>query len=266
MPTLMTLPSAFGLPTASPFGLKAIALLNIAGVPFDIDTAVDCGRTSLQSLPYLKDGTRLVADSANIESHLNARHGAKFDHGLTLSQRTLSHSIKRMVEEHLYFAIVWNRWLNPAIWPQTRLGLFPDLTPPVRMLMLHLIRRQLRRDLNGQGMGRLSENSIRARASIDLAVLANALNARFLFGDRPTSADASVGAFLATLLSLPEECKLRQDLMARPRLVDYAETFRTDILGVGVSQPDVSERQVVRLCAHPNISHAPAARIEQDAA
>jgi len=66
MITLLTFRPAFGQPAASPFCVKAIGMLNIAGVAWQREDMDDPRKMPNQKLPVIRVNGELIADSENI--------------------------------------------------------------------------------------------------------------------------------------------------------------------------------------------------------
>jgi len=105
-------------------------------------------------LPYIEDDGVLLGDSHLILDYLRAQYGVDPDAGLTPPQRALSTAVTRMLEEHFYWVMLHSRWIDPQGWPVSREVFFGSLPRPLRDLVPLLVRRSLRRDLRGQGLGR----------------------------------------------------------------------------------------------------------------
>jgi glutathione S-transferase len=139
-------------------------------------------------------------------------------------------ALRRMVEEHSYFALLWLRWIDDAGWALTAPAFFGQLPWPLRLVVPALVRRQVRRDLWGQGMGRHSSDEICRRVSADLDALAAALGPRPYFGgDEPSALDATTYAFIANLIWAPLDTPARQAALASAALVAYAERMRARV-------------------------------------
>ena len=68
MLTLLKLPSAWAMRNASPFNLKAEALLKMSGLPHETREAMP-SKGPMGKLPALIDGDRVIGDSALIQRH-----------------------------------------------------------------------------------------------------------------------------------------------------------------------------------------------------
>jgi len=204
MLTLVTYAPAFGQASASPFCVKAMYLLNLAGVPWQRQDTHDPRRWPKGKLPALQSETEVIGDSDNIRLYLE-ENGADFDAGLSEVQRATSRALIRMVEEHLYFHIMLDRWADNAVWPTIRDTYFRAMPALLRKPITNRIRRDVLRGMDTQGMGRLTAGERLDRVEPDLqAITAHLWQGPFLFGARPTAADASVGPMLAAMAATPE--------------------------------------------------------------
>lgn len=206
--------SAFGVPCASPFATKAESFLRLSGVPY---TREDVSPVTgpRKKIPYLTllDG-RVVSDSRNIEEYLR-RAGQ-----LELAPCALDTLVRRLVEEHLYFAQVYYRWTHHP--DRVRDELFAEVPPGLRHIVFAMVRRQVRRDLWGQGIGRRPEAEILALVEEDLSALECALDDRpFFGGDALSSADCAAHGLLDQLLACDLSDDLTRAVRQRERLVAY---------------------------------------------
>lgn len=199
--TLLTFPPAFGMPAASPFCAKAMCLLRMSGLDWTADVTADVRKTPKQKLPVLVDGAEMIADSSAIQTHLETRHSCDFNVGLSDSEKAHSHALVRMLEEHTYFALMADRWLIDSHWAKLRAAYFDEMPFGIRHIVPPLVRRDVDRTCRGQGMARFSEAEMAARVQQDIDAVAVVLGDKpFLFGDKPSAADASVAPMLDGLV------------------------------------------------------------------
>lgn len=225
---LHTMVPAFGLPTFTPFGLKLIAYMRLAGLDFRVVEEVDPRRGPKGKFPWLVDGDATIADSDFVVRHLVAHHGADLDAGLSVAQRAHAHSLRRMVEESLCFCILYYRWLEDSTYRAATEVALASMARPVRGVVRPLIRRRILRDLWGQGIGRHSAAEVAELGGEDLEALSAGLDAAqgYLLGAEPTAVDASAAGFLAVLLYPPFDNPLRRRLERLPNLVAYTDRMR----------------------------------------
>jgi Glutathione S-transferase, C-terminal domain len=123
-----------------------------------------------------------------------------------------------MVEEHLYWVLVYSRWTDDAVWEDFKRKLRPTSSP----VELQARRELTLRDLHGQGLGRHTSSEVYELGDADLSALSAFLgNKRYVLRERPTSLDATVFAVLATILWPPYESPLK----ARARTLVNLEPY-----------------------------------------
>lgn len=222
MMKLRTYPAGFGCPSLSPFCVKAMHLLTASGAPWQAEITTDPRKAPKRKLPVLVDGDDFIADSCAIRAHLEARTGTDFDAGLSERDRAYAHSITRLAEEHLYFACVWDRWVNPDHWSIVRATYFAEVPGLVRGVVTRSLQKGAIRDLDGQGLGRFSEAELCIRVKADLEALKAVIQGDFLFGNRPCSADYSAGPMVQALAASPGRSKLKSMVTEDTVLMDYS--------------------------------------------
>ncbi len=221
---LFTFAPGFGEISASPFSVKAICLLEMSGQAYTLNQKGDPRKAPKKKLPVLEHDGKIISDSDDIRDYLEMQFNVDFDAGLNAEQRAVSRSIIRMAEEHIYFAIVSTRWQRDENWAIIREEFFGMIPRLVRKFVTNKIRKGAVTMVYGQGMGRHSEAEQAARVSKDLAAIAALLADKpFLFGDKPTAADASVVAILNNITCFPRPTLLNEAVQKLPTLVAYAE-------------------------------------------
>ena len=209
MITLQSFGPAFGLPDPSPFVTKAEVLLKMAGLPYTIYTG-GFKKAPKGKLPYIDDDSETIADSTFIRWHLEKKYQIDFDRGLTAEQRAIAWAFEKMLEEHLYWALVHARWIDDANFAKGPRSFFRAAPAPIRPLVIAMVRRQLRRTLHGQGLGRHSTEEIVALGTRSIEATADFLGIKpFMMGADPTGLDATAFAFVAGVLCPLFETPLR---------------------------------------------------------
>ncbi len=223
MIVLYTFGSAFGLPDPSPFVIKAEMLLKLAGVDYAVDTR-GFGKAPKGKLPYLVDDGLTVADSTFIRLHIEKKYGFEFDSALNLEQKGLAWSIEKMLEDHLYWFVVQDRWMDDANFRKGPIKFFEVAPAVLRPMIIPIVRRKLRAALAAQGLGRHTPAERGELAQRAVAALANVLGEkRYLFGDRPCGADATFFAFVAAGLCPLFASATQVAMAAQPNLVAYRD-------------------------------------------
>ena len=114
MITLYTFGPAFGLPDPSPFVMKAADAAQAREASNSRRTPRAFLRAPKGKLPYIDDNGTIVADSTLIRLHLEQKHGIDFDRGLSTRDRGIAWATEKMLEDHLYWVLVYWRWMNDA--------------------------------------------------------------------------------------------------------------------------------------------------------
>jgi glutathione S-transferase len=200
MITLYTFGPAFGLPDPSPFVTKVEVLLKMAGLAYGTNTT-GFRRAPKGKLPYIDDDGERIADSTFIRWYLENKYHCDFDKGLSAEERAIAWAFEKMVEDNLYWAFVHARWIDEVNFAKGPKNFFREIPAPVRPLMVTVVRRQLKRTLHGQGMGRHTGAEIVALGTRSIAAIADFLGPKpFFMGSEPSGIDATLFAFLAGAL------------------------------------------------------------------
>jgi glutathione S-transferase len=219
--TLYATRAGFGLPDTSPFVMKTEVQLMMAGLSYERASAIP-PQAPNGKLPYIVDHGVVVSDSTVIRAHIERTHDVDLDQHLTPRQRAEAWAIERMLEDHLYFAMMWFRWIDPNNFAKGPAH-FADRAPEAE-------REQLRRELqarkqaelHAQGMGRHSAERIGelGRRSIDALALMLGDQA-YLFGSSASGVDAFAFGILAAVVTPFFDTPLRRAVEAHDNLVAY---------------------------------------------
>ncbi|RUP47486.1 hypothetical protein BC936DRAFT_145683 [Jimgerdemannia flammicorona] len=97
-------------PDISPFIAKLEAYLKFSSTPHVLATGT-LENAPKGKLPYIEHNGRLIGDSSLAIEYLVACGAAPdLDAGIGDEKKAVARAMKIMVEEHLYFALVWERW------------------------------------------------------------------------------------------------------------------------------------------------------------
>lgn len=223
---------AWGLPDISPFVVKVHTYLRMAKIEYKTVIS-DARKAPKGKLPYLTDGEKVIADSEFIIQYLQAKNQNNLGRALSPSQMALATSVRSMLEEHLYFILLYYRWTDPAGFAAYRpilkdylraIGIPAFLAP----LPLWLGRRGVCATVHGQGVGRHQPGEIAAMGIQLMRALAGALGEQaYFFGDEPALIDASLYALLSGFLTPPIDNPVRDFAATQPNLVAYCERVRS---------------------------------------
>lgn len=222
------LPGAWGLPSISPFCLKLETYLRIVEIPFRIVVDATPFRGPKGKLPWIEHEGRRVGDSAFIIEYLESRFGCDPSAGLSAADRAVALALRHLVEDSLYWAMVYDRWMVEDNWRSFRNVVLGGIPVPVRQLVAPVARRGVRRQLEGHGIGLHTREEIHAIGRKDVAAIADFLGDKpFVMGGTATEIDAIGYGFLANILKSPLASPIKDEALERPNLVAYVERVRS---------------------------------------
>lgn len=215
------------LPNVSPFCMKLETYLRMTNLPFQIVKVADPRKSPKGKFPFIKDKELVVSDSGLIIEYLKKQYGDPLDANLTSLQKAQAVMLQRTMEEHLYWIMVYSRWVDPVNWPRVKKDFFAKSPFIVRHLVSEILRKKTIRTLHEQGIGRHTPNEIEQMGLKDLEALHIILNSNtFFMGDEPTSIDACAYAFIANILQSPLTSKLTEYVKSKTNFVDYCARMK----------------------------------------
>jgi len=203
------------IPTISPQELKLESWLKLQGIAYENVDHKAKFTSKNGTLPFIEFNGQEVVDSAIIKI-LGDKFGKDMSGHLDQEQRNVEHAMMKMVENHLYWAIMHWRTSNVDNTIKAykiHLPSFYGSKIPVGILNMHFkfnICRKTQKKVKSQGMGNIEEMS-----KNDLTVLSNMLaEKQFMFGDNPSMLDMVVFSHLAQLIMVETDypCPLRDFL------------------------------------------------------
>ena len=215
--------AGFGLPEISPFVTKTEVHLKMAGLAYRKERAMPPASPKGQ-LPFIDDDGEVVADSTFIRAHIERKYGFDFDDGLDRTQRAQAWAFERMIEHHLYWALVGARWVDSENFAKGPSHFF-DGAPEHR-------REKLREDAQFRvaenyllsGLGRHAPDDDVELAVRSLFALAVQLADRpYLMGDKPCGTDATAFGALAGIVTPFFSSRLRERAEEFENLTAYVD-------------------------------------------
>ncbi len=172
----------------------------MSGLPHTLAKA-DFRKAPKGKIPYIEDAGQLLGDSTFIRWHLEKKYGIDFDDGLTAAEKAVAWAFEKMSDEHLYWAIVYARWTEPANFVKVSKVIFEDMPPLLRPVLIPIIKKKARANIVGHGMGRHTADEIWKLAAADLNAISDHLGDKpWLMGTEPCGADAAVWSTVAGCL------------------------------------------------------------------
>ncbi|QYJ06618.1 glutathione S-transferase family protein [Qipengyuania flava] len=221
------LPGRWGLVTVSPFCLKLDAFFRMTGIEHQSITAATPFAGPKKKAPWIEYQGRTLGDSALIIDFLKGEFGVDPDARLSAAQKGAAVAIQRMIEENLYWAMVYDRWRRDENWPILKGSVLGDIPAPVRAILAPYARRAVTKQLEGHGMGLHSPEEIEAISAKDIGALAGLLGDQdWFFGEQPTMTDATVYSLLANIAYVPFSSPMKPMIAGHANLAAWLDRFR----------------------------------------
>ncbi|KCZ92416.1 glutathione S-transferase family protein [Hyphomonas johnsonii] len=216
----------FDCPSPSPYVMKTEIQLQMLGVAFDRAVA-DLDAVPKHKAPYVMDGDLLVQDSNFIRAHFEKKLGRSLAAGLSDEDSVTSWALERMAEDHLATVMAMERWLKDDNFFKGPAAFFSDVPEPARAGVMKEVREGIAAGQYARGMGRHTEAERMQLAAWDLQAIAIQLaGQRYLFGDEPTVADASVSAVLISCATEFFDTPLTGLVRDHTNLVGYMDRMK----------------------------------------
>jgi glutathione S-transferase len=227
---------AFGLPAASPFAIKMDVQLKMSGLAYGYGEGGVPGKGPKGKIPWIEmDGER-IGDTSLIRTRLEERFAIDLDAGLSPRRRAEAWAAERMVEDHLYWGVLPERWLDDANFAAGPAHYFDRLPEDIRDHVRAERRAGVRAALHAQGLGRHTDEERTALAARSLASLAVLIGEKpYLMGDGTCGADATCFAMLlwttAPLFPAPLQRMATENPVLRSYVGRMMEEFYPENIG-----------------------------------
>lgn len=219
-----TFSPAWGLSSSSPFALKLIKWLEIAGLPFQQKFADNPSKGPKGKNPWIEVDGKRIGDTEIIISLLIKQSGFDIEAELSLEQKAISHTIRRMLEEHLHQVLEWELFMHPAGYTGMREMLATMAPAFIVAPLLAMMRRHFAKQLHARGIARHSDAVIAEKGKADVDAFEALLGRKpFLFGEHPSMADVTAFGLIAPLARWPMRTPVADYVKTRAKLVDYIE-------------------------------------------
>lgn len=229
IPKLVGFTPAFGLPDPSPFVLKVYLFLRLHEIDFELVSG-DVRKTPKSKLPVLEHKGQVICDSELILDYLAKEYSIKPDE-ISKEQKAIGNMLTRALDDKMYWGILYSRWMkepNASLICET---FFSEVPSFLRKFVFRMVQKSIKRDLYGQGTGRLDEQQIYDFAEQDVAAIADILGDKdYLFGARMTRYDCTVAAYIAEMIPEQIESPHAPFVKQHPNLVAYWQRVKDKLV------------------------------------
>jgi glutathione S-transferase len=222
---------AFGLPDASPFVVKVETYCRMTDQKYEEVTA-DVRKSPRGQLPYIEVDGKVIPDSTAIVDYLEEKRSEKLDTHLAPLDRAVGQAFKSMLEEHLYFGILYMRWTTDDGWavfgPKMREMLGSYGVPSfMRGIVSNSARKGVVERSARQGVGRQPREEVVKNCITIVDAFAEKLDGGpYLMGEKLTTFDATGYAFGAGVLCPAFDNELRKHASKKKSLTSYVDRMK----------------------------------------
>ena len=200
------------LPSISQYCLKVETWLRLNGIRYEnVDHKLKF-RSKKGGLPFVEVNGEEIADSTIILRELSQKFDKDLDVGLTSEQRSVSHAMMSMIENHLVWVVTCWRTKNlDQVLKGYKVNLQHVLGTRIPNGILNFFfkltfGRKGAKKVKAQGMGVHTPEEVSKFGCADLKVLSDMLADKpFFFGDEPTTLDVVAFAHLAQILYIDKD-------------------------------------------------------------
>src|SRR5919197_567663 len=223
MITLYGFGAGFGLPEISPFVTKTEVQLKMAGLAYRKQRAMPPASPKGQ-LPYVEDEGQSIADSTFIRAHIEQKYGFDFDRGLDQRERAQAWAFERMIEHHVYWALIGARWVDPVNFAKGPAHFFDGAPEHNREKLREDAQFRVAENYLLSGLGGQAPDADVALAVRSLFALSVQLGDKaYLMGNKPCGVDATAFGALAGIFTPFFESAWRQGAEGFPNLTAYVD-------------------------------------------
>lgn len=213
---------AFELSSINPRCMTVEGFLRVANIAHQV-IIDDSNEQSLSyNMPMIRDNGISISGCDNILHYLQSKLEFSMDGHLSQQQQVLQHCAKRMLNEHLYWALLYSRWAEESCNNTLTKHLFIDVPPPLSGIKAKKLRKYYLQQLDAQGLGKNDANAVYQQAEKDLESLAAILSDRQWFGgDFVSQLDLYAQAYLTQIMISELASPLQKLVQKHGNLTDY---------------------------------------------
>ena len=223
MITLFGFGPGLGLPETSPYVTKTEVQLKMAGLAYRKERAMPPASPKGQ-LPFIEDEGEKIADSTFIRAHIERKYGFDFDASLAREARAQAWAFERMIEHHVYWALVGARWVDPENFAKGPAHFFDGAPQDRREQLRENAQFRVAENYLLSGLGRHApDDDVELALRSILALSVQLGDKPYLMGDKPVGVDATAFGAVAGILTPFFASKLRGEVEGFDNLTAYVD-------------------------------------------
>ncbi|MDH5722326.1 MAG: glutathione S-transferase family protein [Alphaproteobacteria bacterium] len=230
--TLQKFGTQWDIADPSPYCVKVENFLRANNIPFDtrnFDLKTTFTMPLGKKIPYiiLEDG-ETMGDSTLIIERLSRDRNIDMDKGLTKEQRATSKAFCTMLDEGLYWPVIYSRWQDENGWKVIKPLFFSGNPAFLANIAASYIRMKTIRTIYAQGTGQRNQEEVYMIGASMLKSLSDFLgqNQWFFGQNKPGLMDIWTHAFVINIIRPPIENSLKDNTLRLTNLCRHAENFQ----------------------------------------
>ncbi|WP_440617597.1 glutathione S-transferase family protein [Cysteiniphilum sp. 6C5] len=227
-------PKLGNVPNSSPFCMKLESYLLAQKIPYQNFYSADLRRSPTGKMPYIKKQDKFYSDSSLIIDLLEKECVKPMQQNLTDLEKSQTLAYQRLCEEHLYWALVYSRWVDVSADNNWRKVVQEGTKLPKLLfgMIFKVMTKNATKQTYEQGLGRLSKAQIYQKADEDLCALSNFLgHNNYFFDDSPSLLDHIVYSVVANIAHTPWQSQLKEQLTKYPNLQTHSTRMLKQVFG-----------------------------------
>ncbi|TPX55137.1 hypothetical protein PhCBS80983_g05565 [Powellomyces hirtus] len=217
----------------SPPCIKLEAYLRLAKVPYIDRRVVTAAKSPKKTAPYAEYNGVTKADSNVIIDWLEEIGVSPgLDGHLTELDRAQSEAFRYLIEEGMYWHMVYSRWQHEPNWARTRAIFFATVPAWMRTALGAYVRGLFVKGLYSQHVGRHTFEEVLQMNRKCVEALSDLLGGKkyFLSDTRPSLLDATAYAHLSNMLyvEFPDK-RISQQIATKKNLVAYCHRMTEEV-------------------------------------
>ncbi|HEY8034087.1 MAG TPA: glutathione S-transferase family protein [Methylobacter sp.] len=228
MITLYQLPRCWDIPNPGQFCVKLETYLRMTGLTYKTIETLPLFAPR-RKLPYINDNGIQISDSRMIINHLKSSYDDILDRHLSAEQHAATKAWQRLLEEHLYWVIMYTRWnYTKTNWQANKQAIFAGLPSLLSELVASAYRYRIKAQIRGQGLARLTPDEVFKLGNEDIEAISLFLGGKpYFMGNEPTTLDASAYGMLINIIGCPIESPVKDYALSKKNIVDYCNRMQS---------------------------------------
>ncbi|GMH41048.1 hypothetical protein BSKO_08958 [Bryopsis sp. KO-2023] len=214
--------------SGSPYVAKIETFCRLADIPYEAERPRGTKESPKGTIPYIKHGDVVLADSEFILDYLTNTYNVKVKPSADRKLRGTAVAVKRLCEHHLTYANMYYRMTTPQGWKKVCEVFLASIPIPVRWIVGNRVRKNVHDTLYKQGFGRHSEPDVRKLFDASLCAISDILGEnKYITGEEPCPEDAAVFGVLDNFVKpVIEGVPTVEQIEKYPNLVAYVENMK----------------------------------------